>query len=186
MYFPMVGISLVVASVIARTRMTSLRWGATVTVLAALLILNTRYQPVWRNELTLWGHAATTYPNQARVYNNYGAALQTAGSQEEAIRQFDLALQARPGFADAYCNRGSSMGRLHRYPDALADQTRAIELDPSDAGCWYNRAVTLFNLGRFDQALRDVEQCERLGGVPPAGFKEAVQRRLATRTGGSL
>ena len=136
MYFPMVGVALLVGSLAARIRLTPGRQWAAVTVIGVLVILNVRYQAVWRDEMTLWSHAATVYPNQPRVHNNYGAVLQTAGSQDEAIRQFDLALQVRPDFADAYCNRGSSLGRLHRYADALADQTHALELDPSDAGCW--------------------------------------------------
>jgi tetratricopeptide (TPR) repeat protein len=179
MYFPLVGVALVVASLATRIRLTHGRQWAAVTVIGVLLTLNVRYQPVWRDETTLWSHAATTYPNQPRVHNNYGAALQAAGSQEEAIGQFNLALQARPDFADAYCNRGNSLGRMHRYSDALSDQTRALDLDATDAGCWYDRAVTLFNLGRFDEALADANRSEKLGGVLPPGFKEAIQARLA-------
>jgi tetratricopeptide (TPR) repeat protein len=148
-------------------------------VVAALLFLNVRYQAVWHDERTLWAHAATTYPNQPRVHNNYGAALQAAGLEDEAIAQFDIALRVLPTFADAYCNRGSSEGQLHHYSEALTDETRALELDRTDAGCWYNRAVTLYSLQRFGEALEDVEQAEKLGDQPPPGFKEAVQRRLA-------
>jgi hypothetical protein len=178
MYFPMVGSALLVAAVASRTRMTRTFWIVAVGIGTALLFLNVRYQAVWRNEMTLWSHAATTYPNQPRVHNNYGAALQATGLQDEAIAQFNLALQALPTFADAYCNRGSSFGRLHRYSEALSDQSRALQLDPTDGGCWYNRAVTLLSLGKFDQALQDVERAEGLGEQPPPGFKEAIRRRM--------
>jgi len=181
MYMPLVGVALAVAAVAGRSNMNRLRWLMCGALLAVLLGLNLKYQSVWRDELTLWHYAATTYPNQPRVHNNYGAALQVAGLQEEAITQFDLALRARPDFSDAYCNRGSSLGRLHRYSEALSDQTHGILLDPSDGACWYNRAVTLFNLGRFNESLNDIEQAELHGYQPPAGFADAVRRQLAVK-----
>src|SRR4029079_15461232 len=142
MYVPLIGVALAIASFVGGVKMTPARWLTASIVLVALTTVNVQYQEVWKNDLSLWRHAASAYPNQPRVHNNYGAALQVAGSQEEAIAQFDLALQSRPRFSDAYCNRGSSLGRLHRYSEALSDENRAIELDSSDGACWYNRAAT--------------------------------------------
>ena len=181
MYFPLAGAALAIASWIAGTKMTRARWSLVFTILIALTALNVQYQASWRNEISLWRHAANVYPHQARVHNNYGAALQVAGQQEDAIAQFDLALQARPDFADAYCNRGSSLGRLHRYEEALSDENRAIQLDPTDGACWYNRATTLFYLGRYFESQHDLVQAETRGYQPPAGFADAVERGLRGR-----
>jgi hypothetical protein len=178
MYMPLVGVALMIATVTARMTMTRGRWLVAAAALAALTVVNVQYQAVWHDELTLWRHAALTYPNQPRVHNNYGAALQVAGAQEDAMAQFDLALHARPEFADAYCNRGNSLGRMHRYSEALSDQDRAIQLDPTDGGCWYNRAVTLFALGRFEESLSDVRQAEQRGYQAPEGFVDAIQKRM--------
>jgi tetratricopeptide (TPR) repeat protein len=158
--------------------MTRVRWLLPIATLCVLVVVNVHYQQVWTNELTLWHHAAVAYPNQARVHNNYGVALQATGAHEEAIHQFDRALQTRADFADAYCNRGISLARLGRYSEALSDETRALALDPGDGGCWYNRAVTLFTLGRFEESLQDVGEAKRRGFPLPAGFEDAVRYRL--------
>jgi len=178
MYVPLAGVALIVSSLVMRTTMNRRWWLLAVSVLCSLAVLNVRYQTVWHDDLTLWRHAALTYPGQARVHNNYGAVLQSAGSQEEAIGQFDLALKARPDFSDAYCNRGNSLGQMRRYPEALADQSRAIELDPSDGGCWYDRAVTFFAMGRFQESFSDATQAQQRGYQPPPGFVDAVRARL--------
>lgn len=180
MYFPLFGLALAVAACLTRLRMTRVRWVLVIAMLCGLLVVNVQYQQVWANELTLWRHAATMYPNQARVHNNYGVALQASGAPEEAIDQFDRALQARADFADAYCNRGISLARLRRYPEALADESRALALDPSDGGCWYDRAVTLFSLGRFEESLQDVSEAKQRGFPLPAGFEDAVRYRLGS------
>jgi len=181
MYFPLLGVALAVSSLMTRVTMTRSRWLFVVAILGGLLVVNVHYQHVWADELTLWRHASTAYPNQARVHNNYGVALQAAGSHDQAIVQFDRALQARANFADAYCNRGISLARLGRYSDALADETRALGLDSSDSGCWYDRAVTLFTLGRFAESLQDAEEAKRRGFSLPSGFEDAVRYRLGTR-----
>ena len=181
MYFPLFGVALAVASCMTRMTMSRGRWLFAIAGLSGLLVVNVQYQHVWTNELTLWRHASIAYPNQPRVHNNYGVALQAAGSHAEAITQFDRALQARPDFADAYCNRGSSLARLGHYSEALADETRALELDATDSGCWYDRAVTLYTLGRFEESLQDVEAAKRRGFPLPSGFEDAVRYRLGSR-----
>ena len=178
-YFPMLGVSIAVAWAVRNRRPRVIPLLAVIAFLTApLLFLNIRQQRVWQNELSLWTHVTNAYPNQPRAHNNLGAVLQAAGRHGEAIEQFNLALKARPTFADAHCNLGSSFGQLRDYSRALAEQTRALELDPSDGACWYNRALTRSNLGQFQLALEDLRQAEQHRQAVPAGLREAIRRRL--------
>lgn len=52
---------------------------------------------------------------------------------DEALKQFNQAIEADPDFGATYANRGILHDRAGRYEKALADYRRAIELDPEVA-----------------------------------------------------
>lgn len=52
---------------------------------------------------------------------------------QEALAQFNRAIEADPDFGATYANRGILHDRMGRYEQALADYRRAIELDPEVA-----------------------------------------------------
>jgi tetratricopeptide (TPR) repeat protein len=178
-YLSMSGVALIAAWAAMRWRHRLAFWPSVAVLFATFAGITLDRQPVWASDIALWGDAARRYPNQVRVHNNYGVALQRAGRQDEAVEQFNLALRAGPDFADAYSNRGISFV-LKGQPDrGLADQSHAIRLDPAYGGYRYNRAVTYFRLEQFEQALADATEAARLGANVPPGFVEAIRRRQA-------
>jgi tetratricopeptide (TPR) repeat protein len=48
---------------------------------------------------------------------------------QEAIADYDQAIQIDADFAEAYINRGNSKKSLEQYLDAIDSYTKAIELD---------------------------------------------------------
>ena len=51
-------------------------------------------------------------PNAAEAMNNLGIALASQGRLADALRWFERALAARPGFADAQANRARARAAL--------------------------------------------------------------------------
>ena len=49
---------------------------------------------------------------------------------EEALADFNRAIDLDPSYAWALANRGETYRRMERYEEALADLTRAIDLNP--------------------------------------------------------
>jgi tetratricopeptide (TPR) repeat protein len=174
----MFGVGIATASAADRLERNRVFWVAAAVVLAVLISLNRQQQGVWQSDIALFGHIAKLYPDQPRVHNNYGAALQAASRHAEAVEQFSIAIALSPGFADPYCNRGSSFGGLKQFDNALRDQSRALELDSTDGGCAYNRAITYLRMGRYREALADLERARALNYQVPAELENSIRRRL--------
>ena len=60
------------------------------------------------------------HPNHFDSIHMLGVIANQRGNQEEAVRQFDLALKINPNAAPAYCNRGVALKELKLFDEALA------------------------------------------------------------------
>ena len=65
------------------------------------------------------------------------------GEYDNAIADYNAAIQLDPKDAVAYSNRGVAWGIKKEYDKAIADFSEAIRLDPKDVGAYNNRAWLL-------------------------------------------
>ncbi len=71
-----------------------------------------------------------SYP---KSYYNTGWMLMQEDSTEKAIRQFDIAIQNKPDYADAYYNRGICKEILGKSAEALEDYDQALSFNMDNA-----------------------------------------------------
>ncbi len=130
LYLPFAGFSLAVGSLlVGRSDLKSWSWRTwSVTLLLTLLMvpLTLARNEVWKDEVTLWGDAATKSPNKARVHYNLGASLARLGALDRAEASFRRTLEVNPkdDFAYAglaYCaeSRRDLVRARELYRDAL-------------------------------------------------------------------
>ncbi len=74
---------------------------------------------------------------------------------QEALEDYDKALEINPNFAEAYINRGTAKAELSRWEDALEDFDKAIALNSDDARAYNNRALIFRRINRLAEALKD-------------------------------
>ena len=86
------------------------------------------------------------------------AFLSMDGDPEDAITEFDRAIELDPRNLKAYGNRGVSKAGLGRYEDAIADYDWVIELDPGNAKGYHNRGNAKHALGRYEDAIADFDK----------------------------
>ncbi|MBU1215479.1 MAG: hypothetical protein KKA63_09615 [Gammaproteobacteria bacterium] len=79
------------------------RYAITALLLACALLTIQRNQD-YRSEIALWEDTVQKSPNKARVHNNLGHAYLLAGRNDEARREFVLALTIDPQQAEALAN----------------------------------------------------------------------------------
>ncbi len=74
---------------------------------------------------------------------------------DEAIAEFNKAVQINPKFSSAYNNRCDTYRIKKQYQEAISDCTKAIELKPDFADAYYNRGLAYDYSGQYDKAILD-------------------------------
>ena len=82
----------------------------------------------------------------AEVYFKWGEEKYKLGDYENAIADYDMAVQLNPDHADAYNNRGNVKYKLKQYNAAIADYDLAIRLNPNHADAYNNRGNAKHNI----------------------------------------
>jgi len=73
------------------------------------------------------------------TYVNRGVVLNRAGSLDDALADFNRALEEDEDLAEAFLNRGNTYFLMRRYDDAIADYEASLSFDlPKAHVAWYN------------------------------------------------
>ena len=91
-----------------------------------------------------------------------GVGLYEEGRLEEAIAEYDQAIELDPQYALAYTNRGNAYAGLGQLQRAIQDFDEAIRLDPQDAGAYSNRGGAYVDLGQPQRAIEDLDEAIQL------------------------
>src|ERR1700722_18080752 len=86
----------------------------------------------------------------ATAYYNRGIAEWDKGDRDDALVDFERAIELNPRYSYAYVGRGFAKEKKGDLDGAVADYNRAIEVDPRDAYAYYNR-------GGAKRAKRDLD-----------------------------
>jgi lipoprotein NlpI len=98
----------------------------------------------------------------AADYNNRGIAKVGKGDVDDAIADYNRALELDPKFADAYNNRGIAKVRKGDFDGAIADYSRALKLDPKFAAAYRRRGIAEQDESDFDGAIADYNRALEL------------------------
>jgi tetratricopeptide (TPR) repeat protein len=101
-------------------------------------------------------------PRKADIHNDRGVAKWRMARREEALADFDKAIELAPEHPMLYNNRGNVLLDLGRAEEAVAEFTRAISLAPGYGAAYNNRANANEELGRHEAAIRDYAKATEL------------------------
>ncbi|MGB0525074.1 MAG: caspase family protein [Flammeovirgaceae bacterium] len=93
------------------------------------------------------------YEPLAHPYNHRGWAKAQLAFYEDAISDYDSAIQQLPNYAKAYINRGYSHLNMQEFEAAQQDFDTAIQLKPDDAELYNLKGYSHFKLGEYAQAI---------------------------------
>jgi Tfp pilus assembly protein PilF len=101
---------------------------------------------------------ANTTSSQVWSYSLRGGIHLDLGNPEQAVADFDEALERDPYAAYLYYERADAYNRLGDHEAALMDGDRCVELDPEDAWCYWHRAWAHDGVGDTAAAVEDLQR----------------------------
>ena len=109
-------------------------------------------------------------PSQTDIYYNRGLALLGMEAYEDAILDFDAALQVNPNQALVYFNRGKAQIGNNDPIGAMESLTNAVNLDGRNGAAYYLLGVTRMSaLGESEKE----EGCADLKMALSLGYTDA-------------
>jgi tetratricopeptide (TPR) repeat protein len=94
----------------------------------------------------------------AEAHFNLGIALLQQGRLDEALAQYQQALQNKPGYADAHVNLGLALLQKRRVDEAVSHYREALRINPNHAPARVNLANALARAGKRDEAITQYQQ----------------------------
>jgi tetratricopeptide (TPR) repeat protein len=101
-------------------------------------------------------------PPEAIAHNNRGNDLLAAGRTDDAIREFQAALQVYPAFAEARVNLGNAFVAARRIGNAIAEYRTALTLQPGYADAHFALANALAESNQLAAAIDEYRAVLRL------------------------
>jgi protein O-mannosyl-transferase len=84
----------------------------------------------YRSEISIYTDTVAKTPNDARVRHNFGHALAHNNQVDEAIYNYNKALEINPGLAEPHFNLGIVLGDRGQISEAIEHYRKALELKP--------------------------------------------------------
>ncbi|MCH8997741.1 MAG: peptidoglycan-binding protein [Proteobacteria bacterium] len=98
----------------------------------------------------------------AYAFNNRGQGYFLKGLLDQAIKDFDKAVQLSPSYSTAYHNRGLVYHKKGLYNRADDDYSKAIRLKPDMSYAYFNRGGMYEAKGEQQNALQDFQKAYSL------------------------
>ncbi len=132
------------------------RWAggiASALVLMVLMGCAWRQTSFWRDSQTLWTHALACTAGNSVAHSGLGNALTSRGRFDEALDQFQRAVEISPDLAKAHYHLGIALARQGRADEAMVQYQKATAIDPDFVNAQCNFGNCLSRRGRFDEAM---------------------------------
>jgi tetratricopeptide (TPR) repeat protein len=142
------------------------RWLSGITsalVLMLLMVGAWRQTSFWSNSENLWNHTLACTSRNRTAHLTLGIALAGQKRFDEALAQYQKALEIDPTCADTYNNMGLALAAQGRPNEAITQYRKAMEMDPGDTEAYRHLGEALDGRGRHSEAI--------------ALFRQAVESR---------
>jgi tetratricopeptide (TPR) repeat protein len=137
-------------------------------VLALLSALTFRQIAVWRDSLSLWGHALAVTQDNPTAELNFGGELVKAHRAGEAIAHLSKARRLDPDSPEAAFSLGAAYASVGKYEEARRAYEDVLRLSPDSAAAHQRIGELLAAQERWAEAVPHFEAQVRLEPSNPA------------------
>ena len=120
----------------------------------------------YKEALEYFNQAVKLTPKNGVIYFNKGIALDKLGKYQEAISEFDKALEffndisnekIRGKFLTTLNRQALSLISLNRYEEALNNYSKVIELNSLNFRAYIGKGDVLYHLKRYNEAINEYD-----------------------------
>jgi tetratricopeptide (TPR) repeat protein len=122
----------------------------------------------WRNGESLWGHALAVTSGNFMAHDGLGECLANRGRLDEAIDQFQKALNIAPGYPEIESNLILALTKKGRTDEAIPHLQTLLKEDPNNAQAQYNLGNALQKKGDSQGAIAAYEKALSIQARYPA------------------
>ncbi len=129
-------------------------------------------RPTWRRAVRWgWGlllvfsvafNVLASVAYYAEAHNSLGITLAGEGRQQEAMRQWEQAVQLRPDYIEAHKRMADSLRQSGQLEEAMRHWERVLQIEPDDAEAHNNLGAAFEEAGRTEQAIGHYEEALRI------------------------
>lgn len=101
--------------------------------------------------------------SESQFFNLSGLIHSENNNDEEAMKNFDKAIQMDGGISSYYNDRAAHQIKVENFQDALSDLNKALKLEPDFSKAYYNRGIAKEMLRDEEGACLDWEYAFFLG-----------------------
>ncbi|PSO64434.1 MAG: hypothetical protein BRC38_11550 [Cyanobacteria bacterium QH_6_48_35] len=109
-----------------------------------------------------WTQLINVFSSNPAVWSNRGNSRVSQNKLDEAITDYNQAIELAGDAPDPYLNRGTAYEKQQRWEKALADYNRVLELNPEDAMAYNNRGNAKAGQGRWEEAIADYQKAAEI------------------------
>jgi tetratricopeptide (TPR) repeat protein len=107
----------------------------------------------WRDSVTLWTRAIHCTTGNFLAHYNLGTALAQRLKVDDAIQQYQRALQLRPDYREAHYILGAAFETKGQLPLAIQHYEMALKLDPNYVDAYVHLGTAMATQNRLDEAI---------------------------------
>ena len=122
----------------------------------------------WRNGESLWGHALAVTSGNFMAHDGLGDYLANHGHLDEAIEQFEKALNIAPGYPDIQTNLILALRKKGRTDEVITHLQAYLKEYPNDAQAQFNLGNALWKKGDSQDAIAAYEKTLSIQARYPA------------------
>ncbi len=109
----------------------------------------------------------TLDPAHTLARTNLGRAYRAMGKIDEAIREFDLALDTNPTDAEALFAKATTLLETQQFSESIELYDRLLTTHPRNAAAWANRGGALQALGKTAESLQSFQNARECNPTIP-------------------
>lgn len=152
-YLALLGTGITIYSLIQRIQIKYARPILYIGSLTAFTFLTITYQPVWKNNFTLWKQAIKDYPNSEVGYNNLAYAYKEIGNIKKAKELYYEASEKAYKPAKTLNNIGFQLIKENHVDSALVYLRNSERINPNYPGVYLNIGNVFYSKKMYDSAL---------------------------------